>query len=177
MHKNSLVQVGLVVLILWWIWSYGLRALSLVLALGITIAATDVFCYRVIKAQVDRPRPFQNEAVASWVRKVGQAHGDSFPSNHTANCFAAAALLTWYFPRRRHWFYIFAGLVGISRLTLGVHYPSDVMSGAFIGVSVAFLLKIFIFSRFTWFWLIPRRATDATQNFTWRSKLERLDQD
>lgn len=63
----------------------------------------------------------------------------SFPSGHTATAFALAVwvFLLAYSTRYRLWGYgalLLAGLIGLSRIYRGVHYPSDVLAGALIGV-------------------------------------------
>jgi undecaprenyl-diphosphatase len=58
----------------------------------------------------------------------------SFPSGHTAGAFALAAVLAGYRRRWRPWLWSAAGLAGYSRVYLGVHYPSDVLAGAALGI-------------------------------------------
>ena len=65
----------------------------------------------------------------------------SFPSGHTSVAFAAATSLSLAIPK---WYVIapsfaYAGVVGYSRMYLGVHYPSDVLAGAALGVGSAYL--------------------------------------
>ena len=75
--------------------------------------------------------------------KLTDAQGNSFPSNHAANCVAGAIILAICFPRRRYFFYIFALLVVYSRIYLGVHYPSDILGGAVVGLIAGYLASIF----------------------------------
>lgn len=156
LHKLHVVQYALApaaLLVLFYIYRVG--ALKLLLMVGLAVALSDLFCYRVLKSWVHRPRPFQNQEISSWLRHVGDAHGWSFPSNHASNCFAAAGVLAWYFRRRRYFFYSFAVLVGLSRPALGVHYPSDVVAGAMLGLFVAWLIKTLLLQRFVWLRLGP----------------------
>ena len=66
---------------------------------------------------------------------IGRPWDYSFPSGHTASSFAAAWVLYRRLPKR---FGIpalaLAGLIGVSRLYLGVHYPTDVLFGAVSGI-------------------------------------------
>ena len=67
----------------------------------------------------------------------------SFPSGHTSSTFAMATTLSLQYPK---WYvivpsYVFATLVGYSRIHLGVHYPSDVIGGMIVGAGSAVLTK------------------------------------
>ena len=92
--------------------------------------------YSSIKKITDRPRPFEQNNVELRVthheaKKL--THNGSFPSGHAANAFMLAALLTVAKKRLYLVFYCVASLVAFSRIYLGVHFPSDVFVGAFIG--------------------------------------------
>jgi membrane-associated phospholipid phosphatase len=59
--------------------------------------------------------------------------GHSFPSSHTSNLFAAAAVACRFLRRHGLWFVLLAALVGWSRIYCGVHWPSDVLGSAILG--------------------------------------------
>jgi len=105
------------------------------------IALGDQLSSSVIKKLVMRPRPCHSVGglpVVEHVRLlVGCGGGFSFPSSHAVNNFAAATLLSHFYPRKRAWLFGAAGLVAFSRISVGVHYPSDVLGGMIIGVSIA----------------------------------------
>ena len=86
----------------------------------------------IIKNVVARPRPY--DAIAGIESVVSHLSDYSFPSGHSLCCFEAATALAmnrtkWAIPA-----YIGAVLVAVSRLFLFVHYPTDVICGALLGV-------------------------------------------
>ena len=144
-HKNFQFSVPLAILLLGLLlmvdWKGGLKVL---LSLILVVAISDMVSYRLIKKHVERPRPKDNIELAGHLRLIGQAQGTSFPSNHASNCFAAAVVLAHNF-RRRYLFYTLAGIIGYSRIYLGVHYPSDVVAGAIVGIFVGIMCNELIF--------------------------------
>ncbi len=132
MHKQLWFKAGLAPLIvISVVYIYRMGALKMALAIFLSVAIADNIAYRGFKKNIDRQRPMQNNEL-SWVRKIGMAHGNSFPSNHASNIFAGAATLAWFVPAGAYGFYIFALLVAISRVALGVHFPSDAVAGSLL---------------------------------------------
>ncbi len=95
-----------------------------------------------LKYVVAEPRPF---LVLPNVNLLMTVYGNSFPSGHTASSFTAATIIGLkYHLKSKGWKYwlicpllAFAVLVGFSRIYIGVHYPYDVIFGAFIGIICA----------------------------------------
>lgn len=97
-----------------------------------SLAATYVVQTRV-KPLFRRVRPFVNREA----RVVGTRPTDhSFPSGHTASSFAAATALAFFYPRAAPVAYTVATGVGLSRVHLGVHFPSDAAVGGVIGIGI-----------------------------------------
>jgi undecaprenyl-diphosphatase len=97
-----------------------------------SLTATYVVQVRV-KPIFRRVRPFVNREA----RVVGIRPADhSFPSGHTASSFAAATALAFFYPRAAPLAYAVATGVGMSRVHLGVHFPSDAAVGGVIGIGI-----------------------------------------
>lgn len=71
----------------------------------------------------------------SWLAEKGKMH--SFPSGHTVRIFSAMTALALIWPRAGAGFLSLAVLVGVSRVLVTRHYPSDVVAGAFVGIFCA----------------------------------------
>lgn len=105
-----------------------------------TIVLSDYISSALIKNLVERVRPCF--AVENVRLIVGTTGGFSFPSSHAVNNFAMAALFSYHYPRARISLFVFAFLVAFSRIYLGLHYPSDMLGGAVIGMGIGFLIAI-----------------------------------
>lgn len=113
------------------------------------VAATEAFVtitgsqgiVQLFKNTITRKRPYLvlPEVNTFW-RKLLKDY--SFPSGHTTAGFSLAAILAMHFPAYSLVSYSLATMVGVSRVYTGMHYPSDVLSGAFLGTGFAMLTQI-----------------------------------
>ena len=121
------------------IYFFSLISLSLILSRGIIA--------EIIKFFSNRQRPFALLNIQPLIEK-----GDinmSFPSGHASFYFALAfAILFFYFAKEKNfknkigfWFLGFAFLIGFSRIFAGIHWPSDILVGAMVGITSSFLVK------------------------------------
>lgn len=128
------LAVALFFLLLWG----GGRGRALILSAGIGVALSDPLASRLLKSLFHRTRPCHAETPAHL--PLGCSDSYSFPSSHAVNIFCEATIISMIYPRATPYAFLFATLVGYSRLYLGVHYPFDVMGGALIGVATGMLV-------------------------------------
>ena len=117
-----------------------LRQNALLLLIPVAISAIVA---NILKYTFDLPRPY---TIYPFIHKLSVGGGPSFPSGHTADAFAFATIIGLVY---RRWIIvitvlIWASLVGYSRMYLGVHFPSDVLAGAFVGAGCAAIYYWFV---------------------------------
>jgi len=138
-HWYGRVLFGILWLLL--VWKGGKKGRTAALLLIPLIFMSDQLNNNLLKRVFARPRPchiVDGKMVLEHVRLlVSCGGGFSFPSGHAVNNFAAAGFFSHYYRRRAWAFYTYAGLIAFSRMSVGVHYPSDVLAGAAVGALCA----------------------------------------
>lgn len=112
------------------------QAEQLLLALVIGFAVERPL-YQVLKRGFRRNRPAQ--ALADFESVITPSDQFSFPSGHTSGAFMVATVVAGLFPALIWPLYLWASLVGASRIFLGVHFPTDSVAGAVMGASLGVL--------------------------------------
>jgi undecaprenyl-diphosphatase len=107
----------------------------LFLATGLLAFLIELPIYVCVKNIVRRLRPCDALSAASSV--IVPSDRFSLPSGHTAAAALMAVLVADTFPLLGPLAYGWACLIGLSRVFLGVHYPSDILAGALLGISAA----------------------------------------
>ena len=157
LNKQRIVLVFVALILLWMLIRGRSHVRIAAILLIITIVISDQLSSSVIKYWLVRQRPCF--ALQNVHLLVSCGSGYSFPSSHAVNNFAAAIILAFFFPRTKWWFFGFAAIVAFSRVYVGVHYPSDVIGGAVIGLFCAgSVLLVFIMLEKLWYNVLKRKV-------------------
>lgn len=95
----------------------------------------NVSLYLIMKNTIKRDRPQQK--LRGFQSLIEPSDKFSFPSGHTAAAFVFAIMISQFYPAMTMVVCIWALLIGVSRVLLGVHYPGDIIAGALLGSTCA----------------------------------------
>ena len=98
----------------------------------IFVPAAAFFAVTLLRAAVNRARPYETLHIEPLLER--KKTGKSFPSRHSFSAFAVAAVLFLLSPAAGIVAAVLAALLAATRVIAGVHYPSDVIVGALLGV-------------------------------------------
>lgn len=112
----------------------GWEAIVALIASGVVV--------QIIKQMVNRKRPYQTLDRVNLINPPFCMR--SFPSGHTTAVFSIAVVLAANFPQLNLLIKSVAGVVGLSRAYVGVHYPSDILTGALIGIYFSNLVYVLV---------------------------------
>jgi undecaprenyl-diphosphatase len=113
------------------LWTRGATHLR-TLGAGLLAAGLASLTFMLLKRRIRRPRPCDRAPHPAFA-DVRAPDRYSFPSGHTINAFALAALLCLRHPGLAGLLLPVAASIGASRVVLGLHYASDVVAGAVLG--------------------------------------------
>jgi undecaprenyl-diphosphatase len=129
----------------WWWW---------IIFFLCTVALTDLTGTHLFKDVFDRARPCNDATFAPYVRLLlnNCAGGHSFVSNHAANHFGLATFIYFtlrhYIPKWTWIAWVWAFLISYSQIYVGIHYPTDVICGALLGILFGSFTAMFFNRKF-----------------------------
>lgn len=130
--------VGLMLVGIGWAISPRLRSAGLWTLLAFAVAGITV---NVLKPILHRARPYVTDPPPlHWTGYFTDHHYQSFPSAETATTFAVTLMLAYWYPLLRWPLLTLAFIIGVARVFVGAHHPSDIVAGAMLGLAVAQLL-------------------------------------
>ena len=137
-NQNFLVFSGLI-LIGYLAYFGGKRGRITIAVLFLAASTSDAICFQIIKPWVGRIRPSHEfyEYINLLVSKGGKL---SFPSNHAANSFVFATVLSYFYEKNKTFLYVLASAIAFSRVYVGVHYPLDIVFGSIIGYTISWVI-------------------------------------
>ena len=95
------------------------------------VGIVNLILYKIIKRWIARPRPYRTcPGICARTRSLDEF---SFPSGHALHSMAFSVILPVYYPLSALIVWPLTILIALSRIVLGLHYPSDVVVGALIG--------------------------------------------
>jgi len=134
----TLPIIGLIVVLGFFSGQRGKLALTILI---ISLSFTDAICAQILKPFFERIRPshLNLEEVNLLISKGGKW---SMPSNHAANIFSLAMVLSYFYKKYKPLLFLIAILISFSRVYVGVHFPGDIIAGGCIGFFISSSLII-----------------------------------
>jgi undecaprenyl-diphosphatase len=139
--NTRFLSLPILIIIVLLLWKGGPKGRWLVLLSIITAILVDSSIHYIWKPLFARPRPCHAEPAIAWLRLIKGCGGKyGLPSSHAANLFSQTVVIGAFYKSSRYYMYPLAFLISLSRVYLGVHYPSDILAGAFYGAIIGILI-------------------------------------
>lgn len=121
---------------------FGNSKVKLIAIEALVILFISQIIVQSLKKILGRERPY---VIIEKLNTFGIDLSDySFPSGHTTASFSIATTLALNIPILTVYVFIIASIIGISRIYLGVHYPTDVAAGIILGIGSALLVHFYL---------------------------------
>lgn len=130
-YASKIFLVTYIVLMLWLVMNRSIVLLPYLMGPALSLLLVDF-----LRRFINRKRPFESLGFKSLIE---HEVGCSFPSKHGTSAFAIAFAMMWVHPLIGYVGIILALLTGLSRIMVGVHYPSDIIGGLLIAIVVSLL--------------------------------------
>jgi undecaprenyl-diphosphatase len=133
---------------LYLLYKYKINGLFIIVTAVLAIGMADGISSHLLKPYFERTRPCLLEGFSNHVNLLVErcSGAASFPSSHAANHFALAIFLSLIFYRKTKLLscilILWAGLICLAQVYVGVHFPSDVIAGALLGLTIGSLLAL-----------------------------------
>jgi len=137
---QGLILAGLFVgmaVVGWWLGQDRIKEIGVRGVIALVLVSVVV---QLLKHLIGRPRPRFAHADEIILGPSLLSGLDSFPSGHAINIFACAAVLGWFLPNLAASLFVLGGLVAISRVLRGSHFPTDVYAGSVLGLIIGTLV-------------------------------------
>ncbi|MFL2982818.1 MAG: phosphatase PAP2 family protein [Candidatus Neomarinimicrobiota bacterium] len=125
----------------------------------ISLSLSDAICAHVLKPFFERIRP-SHAAIEGLNLLVSKGGKWSMPSNHAANMFSLAVILSYFYDKIKISIFALASLIALSRVYVGVHYPGDIIIGGFLGYASGWIVL-------TLWVIIKMRELKRRQTWVW----------
>lgn len=159
LNKQKVVLLCVAIMLIWMLIRGGVTGRSAAVVLILTIVFSDQLNSSWVKHLFERVRPCHVLDDVHLLVSCGS--GYSLPSSHAVNNASAAVVLSFFYRKWTWAFAAVAGLVGFSRVYVGVHYPLDVLAGFVLGVGCGALV-LFVFVRLRAWWLLRTQRAGET---------------
>ena len=137
-NQNFLAIIGIILIIYLGYFGNKKGRITLVVIL-FAAGMSDALCAQIIKPWIGRIRP-SHEFIDYINLLVSKGGKWSFPSNHAANSFAFATVLSYFYDKNKIILFSIASAIAFSRVYVGVHYPMDIFFGGLIGYTISWII-------------------------------------
>src|SRR5579872_3644589 len=142
---NYLVYVFAIIAVLYWFW----HSAKFVARKAVTLAAISFILARLIVTELIRYLYFRSrpEIVHPIINMTPKQSESAFPSGHATGMFSIAMAIYFYNKKLGWLLLVMSVITAIARVSIGVHYPSDVAAGAIIGILTAWITEKTLFRK------------------------------